>query len=192
MAYSSGSLALPSCSLTLLVLWYITRHTYIPCYTPHHTTLHHSTTQHNTQYHTMACHAMPCHAHSYCSFVYHMAVGKRNVLHALHAQNPHKRITATKQAHLNIATKSKGTKNKHSCGACSVIFADLLCIILQGLVASMQSSPSLSQQQMSQIISAGSFSHKQAQLQPNTIPLSHGKVSLAIIITCYAPKLHMH
>lgn len=56
--------------------------------------------------------------------------------------------------------------------------------VLQGLVASMQSSPSLSQQQMSQIISAGSFSHKQAQLQPNTIPLSHGKVRLAT--TCYA------
>ena len=60
--------------------------------------------------------------------------------------------------------------------------------VLQGLVASMQSSPSLSQQQMSQIISAGSFSHKQAQLQPNTIPLSHGKVRLATI--CYACHVH--
>ncbi|KAL3149135.1 hypothetical protein ABBQ32_001972 [Trebouxia sp. C0010 RCD-2024] len=47
-----------------------------------------------------------------------------------------------------------------------------------GLATNMQSSPSLSQQQMSQIISAGSFSHRQAQLQPNTIPLSHGKVEL--------------
>ncbi|DBB09234.1 TPA: hypothetical protein ACH3X3_007818 [Trebouxia sp. C0006] len=47
-----------------------------------------------------------------------------------------------------------------------------------GIPNSMQSSPSLSQQQMSQIISAGGASYKQAQLQPNTIPLSHGKVEL--------------
>ncbi|DBA97431.1 hypothetical protein WJX77_010396 [Trebouxia sp. C0004] len=47
-----------------------------------------------------------------------------------------------------------------------------------GIPNSMQSSSSLSQQQMSQIISAGGASYKQAQLQPNTIPLSHGKVEL--------------
>lgn len=56
------------------------------------------------------------------------------------------------------------------------VVLNVLWCVLQGMVTNMQSSPSLSQQQMSQIISAGSFSHKQAQLQPNTIPLSHGKV----------------
>lgn len=40
----------------------------------------------------------------------------------------------------------------------------------------MSTAPSLSQKQMGQIMSAGSGSYKQIALQPNAIPLSHGKV----------------
>ena len=81
----------------------------------------------------------------------------------------------------------------NNAGTCIGNWSHTVVACLQGIPNSMQSSPSLSQQQMSQIISAGGASYKQAQLQPNTIPLSHGKVRRAHQSVLYweHPVMHM-
>ena len=92
-------------------------------------------------------------------------------LSCLHSCSETARLTCAHS--YNHLTHSQSYNN-----ACTCIddWSRTVVACLQGMPNSMQSSPSLSQQQMSQIISAGGASYKQAQLQPNTIPLSHGKV----------------
>jgi hypothetical protein len=92
-------------------------------------------------------------------------------LSCLHSCSDTARLTCAHS--YNHLTHSQSYNN-----ACTCIgdWSRTVVACLQGMPNSMQSSPSLSQQQMSQIISAGGASYKQAQLQPNTIPLSHGKV----------------
>ena len=60
--------------------------------------------------------------------------------------------------------------------ACCWRLAQPCCLHALQASGVVMTAPSLSQKQMSQIMSAGSSSFKQAALQPNTIPLSHGKV----------------